>query len=96
MEADDTIAAAAENAIFEEVDDAGEDVTDPFADLDDNRKWKSLELSLVHFLLLTFTFSRSLSLSLVLDWNKIQSYDKKNHLKVHVIEKNVNSRKNFF
>lgn len=38
MEADDTIAAADENAIFEEVDDAGEDVTDPFADLDDNCK----------------------------------------------------------
>ena len=38
MEADDTIAAADENAIFEEVDDAGDDVTDPFADLDDNCK----------------------------------------------------------
>ncbi|XP_066927721.1 E3 ubiquitin-protein ligase HUWE1-like isoform X2 [Clytia hemisphaerica] len=37
MEADDTIAAADDNVIFgEEGDEGGDDVTDPFADLDDN------------------------------------------------------------
>lgn len=36
MDADDTIAAADDAIIFDEGDDATDDVSDPFADLDDH------------------------------------------------------------